>query len=112
LQNIQQQTIECVKVYYEHLLKLTNFLHVKVIDVFLTTIFRTCLLPYLKLTIASMKRISLMEAIVVCEKSGHISLNYNVLLTTQEANIIVKPIVVVVTTKPSVQPIMVMKWLN
>jgi hypothetical protein len=70
---IQQQTTERVKVYYEHILKLTNSLHVKVIDVFLTTIFRACLLPYLKLTIASMKRVSLMEAIVVCEESGRIS---------------------------------------
>ncbi len=33
LQNIQQQTIERVEVYYERILKLTNCLHVKVIDV-------------------------------------------------------------------------------
>jgi hypothetical protein len=31
------------------------------------------------------------EAIVVCEEKGHVSLNYNVLLTTPKANIITKP---------------------
>jgi hypothetical protein len=39
-QNIQQQIVECVEVYYECLLKLANCLQVKAIDVFLTTIFR------------------------------------------------------------------------
>ncbi len=48
-----------------------------------------------------------MEAIVVCEESGPISLSYNALLTTPEVNIVIKPIVVVTTTKPSVQPIIV-----
>jgi hypothetical protein len=43
LKNLQQQVSEWVKVYYEHLLKLANCLQVKAIDVFLTTIFRTCL---------------------------------------------------------------------
>jgi hypothetical protein len=54
LQNIQQQNVECVKVHYEHLLKLTNCLHVTTIDVFPTIIFRVGLLPYLILT-TSMK---------------------------------------------------------
>jgi hypothetical protein len=47
LQNIQQQTIECVEVYYEHLLKLANYLQVKTTYVFLTTIFRVGMLLYL-----------------------------------------------------------------
>jgi hypothetical protein len=34
LQDIQQQTVEHVEVYYERLLKLTNCLHVKTIDFF------------------------------------------------------------------------------
>ncbi len=46
LQNIQQQTTKCVEVYYECLLKLANCLHVKPIDVFLTTVLRIGLLPY------------------------------------------------------------------
>jgi uncharacterized Zn finger protein len=39
------------------------------------------------------------EAIIVCEESGHVSLNYNVLLTTPKANIIVKSIVLFVIAK-------------
>ncbi len=39
------------------------------------------------------------EAIVVCEESGHVSLSYNVLLTTPKANTIIKHVVLVVTTK-------------
>ncbi len=34
LQNIQQQIIKHVEVYYERLLKLANSLHVRAIDVF------------------------------------------------------------------------------
>jgi len=41
------------------------------------------------------------EAIVVCEESGPISLNYNALLTTPHANIVFKLVVPVVTTKSS-----------
>jgi hypothetical protein len=40
LWNIQQQIAKRVEVYYEHLLKLTNYLQVKATNVFLTTIFR------------------------------------------------------------------------
>jgi hypothetical protein len=40
-----------------------------------------------------------MEATVLCEESGHVSLSYNALLNTPEANTITKPIVFVVTTK-------------
>jgi len=41
------------------------------------------------------------EAIVVCEESGHVSLNYNDLLTTLEVNIVAKPLIVVVIAKSS-----------
>jgi len=85
LQNIQQQTVELVEVYYECLLKLTNCLQVKIIDVSFTTILRVGLLPYLILTTRGMKRdtsIKHKETIVVCQESGPISLNYNALLNT------------------------------
>jgi hypothetical protein len=84
LQNIQQQNVECVKVHYEHLLKLTNCLHVTTIDVFPTIIFRVGLLPYLILT-TSMKWDTLIEhkeVVILCEENGLVSLKYNVLLTT------------------------------
>ncbi len=54
LQNIQQQNVERVEVHYECLLKLTNCLQVKMIDIFPTIISRIGLLPYLILT-TSMK---------------------------------------------------------
>jgi hypothetical protein len=40
LQNIQQQIVECVEVYYEHLLKLVNCLQIKATYVFFTISFR------------------------------------------------------------------------
>jgi hypothetical protein len=85
--NIQQQTTECVEVYYECLLKLTNYQHVRATYVFITTIFKSSLLPYLRLAIACMKRntfIEHKEDVVVCEESGHVNMSYNVLLTTLE----------------------------
>jgi hypothetical protein len=45
-----------------------------------------------------MKRDTLIEhkeSFVICEESGHVSLNYNVLLTTLEANVVVKHVVLV-----------------
>jgi hypothetical protein len=39
------------------------------------------------------------EATIVCEESGLVSLSYNVLLAIPKANIVVKPIVYVTTTK-------------
>ncbi len=60
------------------------------------------LLPYLRLTIASMKRNILVdhkETIVVCEENGHADFSYNVLLTTPEANIVVKHVIPNVITK-------------
>jgi hypothetical protein len=102
LWNIQQQTTERVEVYYERLLKLANYLQVKTIDVFFTTIFKVGLLPYLRLAIAGMRINTLVEhkeVVVVCEESGLISLSYNAPLTTLETNIVVKLIIHVVTIK-------------
>jgi hypothetical protein len=48
LHNIQQQIVEFVEVYYERLLKLANCLQVSTTNVFLTTIFKASLLPYLR----------------------------------------------------------------
>jgi hypothetical protein len=84
------------------MLKLTNCLHVKVTNVFLPTVFKASLLPYLRLTLVGTKKNTLIrhkQAIVVCEESGHVSSNYNAMLTTLKANIVVKSIVLVVTTK-------------
>ncbi len=39
------------------------------------------------------------EAIIVCEEKGHVSYNYNVLLTTPKANIVIKHVILIVTTK-------------
>jgi len=59
--NIKQQTVECVEVYYEHLLKLTNCLQVRATNVFLTTVFKVSLLPYLSLATVGMKGNTLIE---------------------------------------------------
>jgi len=76
--------------------------NVKTIDVFLTTIFRVGLLPYLRLTTIGMRKNTLIEhkeATIICEESGLNGLSYNALLTTLEANIVVKPIVPIVIAK-------------
>ncbi len=39
------------------------------------------------------------EVVVVCEENGHVTLNYNVLLTTPKTNTIVKLLVLVVIAK-------------
>ncbi len=68
---LQQQVGEQVQVYYERLLKLANCLQVKAINVFLTTIFRAGLQPYLRLTTTCMVRNTLMkhkEVVVICEE--------------------------------------------
>jgi hypothetical protein len=83
-------------------LKITNYLQIKATNVFLTIVFKTSLLPYLRLATACMKRDTLIEhkeAIIVCEESGPISLSCNVLLTTPKANTIAKPIVPIVIAK-------------
>ncbi len=102
LWNTQQQIVEHVEVYYERLLKLANCLQVKTIDVFLTIVFRVGLLPYLGLAIVGMKRNTLIEQkeiVVVCEENGPISSSYNVILTTLEANAIIKLVVPIVKIK-------------
>jgi hypothetical protein len=81
---MQQQTTERVEVYYERLLKLTSCLQVKTTYVFLTIIFMTSLLPYLRLSTTCLKRNNFIEhkEVVVCEKIGPVNLSYNVLLIT------------------------------
>jgi hypothetical protein len=81
-----------MEVYYEFLLKLANCLHVKATYVFITIVLITSLLPYLQLTIVGIKWntwIEHKEVVVVYKKNGHVSVNYNVLLTTLKINIIV-----------------------
>jgi hypothetical protein len=80
----------------------SNCLQVKTTNGFLTTIFKISLLSYLKLTTTNMMGNTLIkhkEIIVPCEESGFVGLNYNVLLSTLEANIIFKPLVPIITTK-------------
>jgi hypothetical protein len=55
LRNIQQQIIKCVEVCYECMLKLTNYLQIITIDIFVTIVFKAKLLPYLILAILTMK---------------------------------------------------------
>jgi hypothetical protein len=55
LQNIQQQIAKRVEVYYECLLKVANFLHVRATNVYFVTFFLTSLLPYLLLVTIGMK---------------------------------------------------------
>jgi hypothetical protein len=43
LRSLQRQIGEQMEVYYEHLVKLANCLQVKVVDMFLTTIFKSSL---------------------------------------------------------------------
>ncbi len=97
-----QQIVERVEVYYECLLKLTNYVKVRSTNVFLTVVIKASLLPYLRLTTTSMERNTLIEhkeAIIVCEESGLVSMSYNVLLTTPKANVGVKPLILAITTK-------------
>jgi hypothetical protein len=60
---------------------------------FFIIVFKVSLLPYLRLTIASMKKNILIkhkEVVVVYEENELVSLNYNVILTTPKVNAIVK----------------------
>ncbi len=57
-----QQVGERIEVYYECLLKLTNYLQVKVIDVLLTTIFIEKLQAYLILTTIGIVKNTLCQA--------------------------------------------------
>ncbi len=81
---------------------LTNYLLVKTTNVFFTIVFKVGLLLYLILATTKMKIDTLIEykeVVVVCEENGHVTLSYNVLLTTLDANIVAKPIAAIVTTK-------------
>ncbi len=57
-----QQVDERIEVYYECLLKLANYLQVKVIDVLLTTIFIEKLQAYLILTTIGIVKNTLCQA--------------------------------------------------
>jgi len=56
LRVIKQIMDEKVEVYYEHILKLTNYLNHKAYDNLLMTFFRTKLVPYLQEAITWMKQ--------------------------------------------------------
>jgi hypothetical protein len=75
---------------------------VKAIDVFLTTIFKASLQPYLKLATTSMTRdifIKHKEAAIICEESGPIIANYNALITQLESKPVAQPIITYTTTR-------------
>jgi hypothetical protein len=63
----------------------------KATDVFLTTIFKIGLQPYLKLVIVDMTRNTLIkhkEVVMICEESGQIITNYNVLINQPESKLV------------------------
>jgi hypothetical protein len=69
---------------------------------FLTTIFKACLLPYLRLATAKMKKNTLIEhkkIAMVCEENEPISLSYNALLTTPKAKVVLKLVVFIIIIK-------------
>jgi len=75
------------------MLKLKNYIQVRTTDVFFISVFKVGLLPYLILTITSMKRRTLIEhkkKVIICEENGPINLSCNVLLTTLKVNTIIK----------------------
>ncbi len=101
LKNLQQVG-EQVEVYYECLFKLANYLQLKAIDVFLTTIFRICLQSYLKLVTTSMTRDTLIkhkEVVMIFEESGPIIANYNVFIIQLESKPVAHPIVIFTTIR-------------
>jgi hypothetical protein len=74
----------------------------KVINVFLTTIFKTSLQPYFKLATTCMTRdtfIKHKEATMINEKNGLVIVNYNVLIIQPESKEVTQPIVHYITTK-------------
>jgi hypothetical protein len=83
-----QQVGERIEVYYERLLKLVNYLQVKTTNVFLITIFKVGLQPYLRLA-TSMTKDTLIkhkEVAIICEESGLIITNYNALIIQPKPN--------------------------
>jgi len=90
-----QQVGKWVKVCYEHLLKLDNYLQMKAIDVFLTTIFKSSLHSYFRLA-TSMTRDTLIkhkEVVMIYEESGLIIANYNALITQPKSKLVAQPII-------------------
>ncbi len=72
----------------------------KVTNVFLTTIFKIGLQPYFRLATSCMTRDILFknkEAIVMCEESGPVITNYNILITQPKFKPIAQPIVAYAT---------------
>jgi hypothetical protein len=87
---IKQGTIEKVKVYYERILKLVNYLQHKVDDSLLTIFFRAGLITYLKVVIVSMKCNSLFEhkeVVVIYEESMGDPIEYQKLLEPSKLDI-------------------------
>jgi hypothetical protein len=73
----------------------------KATDVFLITIFRASLQPYFKL-VTCMTRNTLIkhkEVIVICEESGPVIANYNILITQPKFKPITQPIVTYTTSR-------------
>ncbi len=71
LKNMKHEETKIVEVYYEGIQKLAHGLQVPTIDNFLTTMFRTSLQSYLKITIARMKWSTLQqhkEPTMLCEE--------------------------------------------
>ncbi len=70
-------------------------------NVFLTIVFKASLLPIM-ISNNSYEMIYLInhkKIVIVYEKNGHFSVNYNVLLTTLEINVVVKLVVPIVIVK-------------
>jgi hypothetical protein len=91
-----------VEVYYEHLLKLANYLQVKAINVFLITIFKARLQPYCRLAIVSMVINSIIkhkEVAIIYEDNGLVISNYNTLITQLESKSVAQPIITYATIK-------------
>jgi hypothetical protein len=102
LKNLQQKIGEHVEAYYEHLLKLANYLQVKATNVFLTTIFKAGLQPYLILATTSMVRntfIKHKEVAIMCEESGLIITNYNALITHPKSKLVAQLVVTYIIIK-------------
>ncbi len=102
LGNLQQQVNKRVEVYYECLLKLSNYLQVKATNVFFITIFRASLQPYLRLATTSMARdtfIKHKKVVMICEGSGLIIKNYNALIIQPKSKPITQPIAIYTTAK-------------
>ncbi len=77
-------------------------MQVKATNVFLNTIFRACLQPYLRLVTTNMARdtfIKHKEATLICEENGPVIVNYNALIIPLESKLIAQPIVIYTITK-------------